>query len=242
MELLNHGITLEIPVGCFPLSTDSMVLSDFVKLPASAKVLDLGAGCGTLGLLLCAKDDGCTVTGIELDPLAHNAAEANIARNQLSSRLKSICGDLRTVPAEFVSGSFDTVLSNPPYFSGGPKSSRFSAARAEETCTLSDLLKTAAKAVKYGGDVYLVHRPERLAEIIALSAPHRLEAKRLLLLRHAQDSPVSLIFLQLRKGGKPGLVITEDFLYDRQNSPSLLYQKLYHTAGAPEISAPTAEP
>ena len=67
MEYLHNGFTLSLCEGAFPLSTDSIVLSGFVRLPRNAKVLDLGSGCGTLGLLLCAKDDTCQVTGLEID-------------------------------------------------------------------------------------------------------------------------------------------------------------------------------
>ena len=71
MEQLPNGITLNLPEGAFPLSTDSMVLSHFVRLPKNARVLDLGSGCGTLGLLLCAVNEGCRVTGVELSRDAH---------------------------------------------------------------------------------------------------------------------------------------------------------------------------
>ena len=60
MEHLYNGFTLSLPADAFPLSTDSMILADFVRLPKNASVLDLGSGCGTLGLLLCAKDPLCT--------------------------------------------------------------------------------------------------------------------------------------------------------------------------------------
>ena len=56
MEYLHNGYTLDVCRGAFPLSTDSIALSGFARLPKQANVLDLGAGCGTLGLLLCAKD------------------------------------------------------------------------------------------------------------------------------------------------------------------------------------------
>ena len=65
MEQLPNGFTLNLPEGAFPLSTDSMVLSHFVRLPKNARVLDLGSGCGTLGLLLCAVNESCRVTGVE---------------------------------------------------------------------------------------------------------------------------------------------------------------------------------
>lgn len=71
MEQLPNGFTLNLPEGAFPLSTDSMVLSHFVRLPKNARVLDLGSGCGTLGLLLCAVNESCRVTGVELSQSAH---------------------------------------------------------------------------------------------------------------------------------------------------------------------------
>ena len=186
METLFNGFTLEIPPGGFPLSTDSMVLAHFIKLPRSAKILDLGSGCGTLGVLLCARDPDCTVTGFELTEHAHRAAQENIRVNGLQSRMESICADLRQIPEALPQGSFSLCVSNPPYFSGGPVSHRTPLARREDGCTLAELLKSAAWALKYGGDFYLIHRPERLGEIIALAAPFRLEAKRLGLLRHAE--------------------------------------------------------
>ena len=57
MEQLFNGFTLELSDGAFPLTTDSIALADFVKFERNAKVLDLGSGCGTLGLLLCAAND-----------------------------------------------------------------------------------------------------------------------------------------------------------------------------------------
>ena len=85
MEFLPNGFTLEVPAGAFPLSTDSMVLSHFVRLRTNARVLDLGSGCGTLGMLLCAQNEGCTITGLEIDETAHLAALENIRRNALSA-------------------------------------------------------------------------------------------------------------------------------------------------------------
>jgi tRNA1(Val) A37 N6-methylase TrmN6 len=227
MERLPNGYTLELIPGTFPLSTDSMVLSSFVRLPRSARVLDLGSGCGTLGLLLCARNEYCTVTGIELDPLAHSAAQENILSNNLSGRMESICGDLRQLPKDFT-GRFDCCVSNPPYFSGGPAAVRTPLARREDCCAPAELFDAASKALKFGGDFFLVHKPERLAELIARGSEVNLEAKRLLLLRHKACSPITLICLQLRKGGKPGLTIEEASLFDTNNEPTAFYKSVYH--------------
>ena len=119
MEYLPNGLTLSLCDGAFPLSTDSILLSHFVRLPKNASVLDLGSGCGTLGLLLCSKDRSCRVTGVELEDTAHQEALRNIRHNRLDTRMESICADLRSVSERFSPGSFSCCVSNPPYFSEG---------------------------------------------------------------------------------------------------------------------------
>ena len=224
MEYLSNGVTLDTAGGAFPLTTDSMLLADFVRLPKHARVLDLGSGGGTLGLLLCAKDSGCCVTGVECNEAAHAVAEQNIVCNDIQSRLSSICGDLR----RFSGGPFHCCLSNPPYFSGGPDSKNHTTARREDFCSPVELFAAASRNLKYGGDFFLVHKPDRLAELIACGARENLEAKRLRLVRHKADGEISLILLQFRKGGKPGLIIEETFLFNTDGTPSDQYKSIYH--------------
>ena len=121
-------------------------------------------------------------------------------------------------------------LSNPPYFSGGP-AAKLTAARREDFCPVSALMKAAGWALKYGGDFYLVHRPERLGELIAAGAAVGLEAKRLGLVRHRPGDPVSLILLGFRKGAKPGLIWEEWILRNSDGSPTPLYREIYHLGG-----------
>lgn len=228
MEILQNGITLHNPVGTFPLSTDSILLSDFAKLQKDAKVLDLGAGCATLGMLLCAKDESCHITGIEIDPAAHQAAIDNISRNGLSGRVSSICADLRTLPDLIRPGSFSCCVSNPPYFSGGPASKETPQARRNDTCSTAQLFRGAAWALKYGGTFYLVHKPEKLAELCACAVNAGLEPKTLRLIRHDPTKDISLILLACRKGAKPGLKWEEFCLKNADGTPTAYYRKLYH--------------
>lgn len=228
MEQLHNGFTVEIGPGCFPFSTDSVALAGFVNLPKQAKVLDLGSGCGTLGLMLCAKDSGCTVTGIEIDKNAHKTALDNIRRNELDARLSSICADLRQVPSLLSSGSFTTCVSNPPYFTAGPKSQALPIARREDACSMDTLFASAAWALKYGGSFYLVHRPERFAQLCACASNHKMEVKRVCLLRHKHNTPYILVLAHCQKGAKPGLVWEEAYLHEEDGTPSEYYRKLYH--------------
>ena len=228
METLFNGFTLDIAPGAFPLSTDSIALAAFVRLPKQARVLDLGSGCGTLGIMLCAADKGCKVTGIELDPQAHEMALQNITRNQLQGRLESICADLTAIAEHFDTGCFDVCVSNPPYFTSGPISKTTPLARHEQSCSLDTWMASAARAIKFGGDFYLVHKPERLAEIFSAACAHHLEPKRLCLLRHKEAGPVTLILVQCRKGAKPGLIWEEASLHDKDGNPTDYYKTLYH--------------
>lgn len=228
METLPMGYTLELPEGVFPLSTDSMALAHFCKLPKNAAVLDLGSGGGTLGTLLCAGHPDCRVTGIERDPLSHQVAETNILRNNLGSRMTSICADIAQVPSLFAPGFFSCCVSNPPYFSGGPAGKTLPYARQRAYCSLEALMTSAAWALKYGGDFFLVHPPGSLGEIISAAAAAGLEAKRLCLLRHRENGPVALILLQLRKGAKPGLLWEEISLFTNAGAPTKEYRKIYH--------------
>lgn len=228
MEQLYGGYTLELNSDSFPLSTDSMALSGFVKLPKNASVLDLGSGCGTLGLLLCAKDPHCTVTGVELSESDHRCALKNIAVNGLGDRLKSLCADLRSIPEMLPAGSFAVCVSNPPYFTGGFKSATYAQARHTDRCSTEELFAVAGRALKYGGDFFLVHKPENLAQLCHEACKNKLQPKTLCLLRHQTGGSVTLVLLQCRKGGKVGLTIQEQALYHTDGTPTAYFKQLYH--------------
>lgn len=228
METLHNGFTLSLSEGAFPLSTDSIALGGFVELKKDSRVLDLGSGCGTLGLLLCAKNDTCQVTGIELDPAAHEMALQNAKANGLDARLTSICADVKSLSTEITPGSFHCCVSNPPYYSAGPQSQKTPLARRDDRLPMEELFRAAARFLRYGGDFYLVHKPELLAQICALGSANSLEPKKLCLLRHKEGGPVSLILVHMKKGGKPGLIWQEEALHHADGSFTPYYKNLYH--------------
>ena len=228
MEYLHNGFTLTLCDGAFPFSTDSVALANFVKLPGQAKVLDLGSGCGTLGLMLCADHDDCHVTGIELSQADHLCALQNAERNGISHRFTSICADLRTIHDIFPAGAFHVCVSNPPYFTDGLKSPIHARSRHADQCPPEALFRSAQWALKYGGDFFLVQKPDMLAALCHHAVCHQLEPKHLMLLRHREDSPVSLILLHCRKGAKPGLKLREAALHHADGTPTDYYNAIYH--------------
>ena len=195
----------------FKLGTDSVLLADFAQIRGAKRGIDLGCGSGILSLLLARRDEGLSMTGLELLPEAAAAARENAAMNALDGRIEVIEGNIRQHRALFRAGSFDLAVSNPPYFPAergavAPQADR-AAARAETSCSLSELCEAAAFLLRTGGSFFLVHRPERLSELCVCLSAQGLEPKRLRLVCHRADSAPSLVLLEARRGGKPGLRI-----------------------------------
>ena len=227
METLWNGICMED--GPFPLGTDSVACAWFSDFPKGSKICDLGCGSGAISLMLLASDPTASVTGIEYMPEAAAIAKENALRCGLDFTV--IEGDIRTISEYLPAGSMDCVISNPPYFavgSGFAANGILACARSEETCDLSQLCSAAGWLLKTGGRFTLVHRPERLADLIWHLRNARLEPKRIRFVRHRQDQPVSLVLLESRKGGKPGLRYEPDLvLYDVMGE-SDEYLRMYH--------------
>lgn len=194
--------TLLRPDGVFPLGGDTLALAAFATLRPHWKVCDLGTGSGALLLLLAGREPSLSLTGVELDPLSAQTAQDNLDRNALPGQILEC--DLRRTPLR--AGSFDLVISNPPYFPLGSGTSGGSA-RSEECCTLDELCAAAARLVRNGGRFALCHRPERLVDVLVSLRAHGLEPKRLKLLAHTPDSPPSAVLVEAVRQGRPGLDI-----------------------------------
>lgn len=233
VEQLWGGLQMHLSTAQFRLSTDSMVLADFCNFPAHASICDLGCGCGSLSLLLCGKYPQLRVLGVELQTEAVALAQQNAAQELLHGRFSVLHGDLREYRTLLPHGSFDAVVSNPPYYPVGSgkaaATDALAAARTEQFCTLDDLCSCAAWLTKSGGRFCLVHKPERLADIFFSLRVHHLEPKRIRLVRHRPDSDVSLVLIEARKDAKPGLIWRKDlFLQNADGSESEDFRRIYH--------------
>ena len=231
-EQIGGKYRMELSQTQFSLSTDSIVLADFARVFSGARVCDLGCGCGALGLLLLAKCETLQVTGVEIQEPAARCAAENAAQNGLS-QFSVLHGDLREYRTLLPANGFDIVVSNPPYYpvSGGaaPDKLPLAIARSEVCCTLSDLCACAAWCLRFGGSFFLVHKPERLADLMVFLRAARLEPKRLRFVRHSAASAVSLVLLEARLGGKPGLQIEPELvLYGPDGSESAACRRIYH--------------
>jgi len=193
----------------FRLGTDTVLLAAFANAAAAKRGIDLGCASGAIGLLLLSRTSRLHMTGLEIVPEAAELAKANMIENGLEERSTIICGDIRQHRSLFKTGSFDLVLSNPPYFPvergcQSPDSER-AGARGEALCSMEDICSAASFLLKTGGSFCIVHKPERLSELCCCMTRHGLEPKRLRMVCHKADSAPNLILLEGRRGGKPGL-------------------------------------
>ncbi|HIR50870.1 MAG TPA: methyltransferase [Candidatus Avoscillospira avicola] len=230
-ETLWNGVVLSQPASIFPLGTDAVACAGFARPPRGARVADLGCGGGAIALMLLASDPSLEVTGVELDQLAAEAARENARRNGLAFRV--VEGDLRQVSSLLPAGGMDWAVANPPYFpAGSGPAGRRAQARREDTLSLEELCRAAAWLLKWGGGFTLVHRPERLAEVMWHLKTCGLEPKRLQLLRHQPQKPVSLLLVEAKKGAAPGLLLEPDLiLRDEAGRETAQCRALYHRDG-----------
>ncbi len=213
----------------FPLSTDTMALADFVRLKAKSKIVDLGSGSGALGLLLLGKEPTSHITGIELHRPSHEAALVNIERNALQQNMVSLLGDIRNIRSLLPANSVSCVVSNPPYYSSGELSRSHSSARQEQTCTLEDIFIAAKWLLPTGGDLFLVHKAERLPDLLILARQYTIEAKVLQPVCHKQGDAPAMILLHCRRGGRPGLrFLPSVYLFEADGTYSQHYKRIYH--------------
>lgn len=231
-ELWSGG-PLFAQAGHFRLGTDCVLLSDFVRLASVKKGIDLGCASGAIMLLLLARSEKLHMTGLELLSDAAVLAEKNMEVNSLSQRAEIVCGDIREHRQLFKAGSFDLVVSNPPYFPVGhgalsPIEGRASA-RGETECTLGDICAAAAWLLRTGGSFELVHKPERLSEVFCTMTACGIEPKRLRTVHSRASAAPSLVLIEGRRGGKPGLTVEPPLVLTAPDGgESEEYKRIYH--------------
>lgn len=218
----------------FPITTDSVLLADFVRLKPGARVLELGCGAGLISLLLLEREPGLNLQCVELDGPAALAARANFAAN--GHEVTVTCGDLRDSRNLPEANFCDIAVCNPPYFPGGSGKTasepRRAAARSEGECTLADIVSAAARSLRQGGRLCLVHRASRLAEVFAELSRQRMEPKRLRLVQHTAKSAPSLMLCEAARLSRPGLELEPVLmLHGEDGRDSAEARRIYHLGG-----------
>lgn len=216
---------------CFGM--DAVLLSGFVHVKRGAVVLDMGTGTGIIPLLIAAKTQASQIFAIEIQKESADMAQRSVRLNHLEKKIEIVTGDLKEADQFFDAASFDVITCNPPYMIGqhglqnpdAPKA----IARHEILCTLEDVVRTAAKLLRTGGQFYMVHRPFRLAEILTVMTKYRLEPKRMRLVYPYVDKEPNMVLIEGCRGGRPRMTVEKPLIIFK--APNVYTDEICDTYG-----------
>jgi len=195
----------------YRFSVDAVLLAHFVTPEAGARILDLGAGCGVVSLILAHRHPTASLVALEVQPRLAGAARRNTAINGLESRISIIEGDCRRIATLLPQGSFDVVAANPPYHPTGsgrhhPETER-SKARHEILGGISEMAQAAAFALKAGGRSAWVYPAMRSEILLSALREYGLEPERLRRVYPYPGAETGLALVAAVKDGGEGLAV-----------------------------------
>ena len=206
LELNNLKIIQKNNGFCFGI--DSILLSDFArKIKNNSKVLDLGTGTGILGILLCAKTNLKQITGIEIQKDIADMATRSIQLNNLQGKFDILNCNIKDIDKLLKIDSYDAIVTNPPYKK--PNSGKINEnktkliSRHEIEANLDDFIRISFKMLKDKGTLYMVHRAERIVDILSTMRKYKMEPKRIRFVYSNKNSESKLVLLEATKNAKP---------------------------------------
>ncbi|MBM7098037.1 MULTISPECIES: tRNA1(Val) (adenine(37)-N6)-methyltransferase [Alteribacter] len=195
----------------FVFSTDAVLLSKFASIPKrGGRMIDLCAGNGAIPMMLTKRTDA-PIDAVEIQEPLVDLALRNMKNNGLDKQVNVIHQDITKLHGDVAWGRYDVVTCNPPYFPmtvnerDRNENKTISLARHEITCTIDDVVRIASRLVKYRGKFALVHRPERLADIMSALRTYDLEPKRIQYVHGKRGKEANMVLIESMKSGSPGL-------------------------------------
>ncbi len=200
---------------CFGI--DSVLLSDFAKeIKNNAKVLDLGTGTGIISILLCGKTNLKEIIGVEIQKEVYEMAKRSCELNKLQDKFKVINEDLKKLSKKFPANSFNAIVTNPPYKKDNTglknENKLKQISRHEIMCNIEDIAKQASFLLKSNSSIYMVHRPDRLVDIIETFRKYKLEPKNIRFIYPKINGEPNLVLIKATKCGKPFLKVEKPLI------------------------------
>lgn len=196
----------------FSFSLDSVLLPNFITINKGiTNILDIGTGNAPIPLILSTKTDA-SITAVEVQPKVFNLAKKSVEENNLENRINVICDDINNLYNDLESDSFDIITCNPPFFKVNKNSNLNNSdyktiARHEVKLNLSQLLKISRKLLKNNGTLGIVHRPDRLTDILVEMRSNNIEPKKIRLVYPRIGEEANILLIEGTKNGNVGLKI-----------------------------------
>jgi tRNA1Val (adenine37-N6)-methyltransferase len=223
-DLQLNNLKIIQKVENFRFGIDAILLSNYVAVEKDAKIIDLGTGTGIIPILLSAKTQAAHITGIEIQAEIAEMAKRSVLLNGLQEKIKIVEGDLLEADKLFGSGTFDAVVTNPPYTKAGsgllnPHDGR-AIARHEICCTLEQIISVSYKLMKQHGRFYMIHKPERLVDIFFTMRMYKIEPKKIRLVFPDYGKPANLVLIFGIKNSNPQVTVEEPFYMYKNGKPN----------------------
>ena len=232
-DLQYKGLKLIQNKEGFCFGVDSVLLADFAKtIKKNITVVDIGTGTGIIGLLLCKKTELKKIYGVEIQTEVAEMAKRSVELNDLQDKFEIINSDINNIFDFLETNSIDCIVTNPPYkkVDTGVKNEdeKQMISRHEVKCTLEDIIEKGAKLLKDRGEFYMVHRAERLVDIMCTLRKYRLEPKNIRFVHSKKDEKPNLILVKAIKFANEFLKIDKPLvIYDNEGNYTEEILKIY---------------
>ncbi len=196
----------------FSFSLDSVLLPHFVTLNKNIdRILDIGCGNAPIPLILSTKTNK-NIIGVEIQKEVYDMAVESVNINNLNEQIDIINADINDYYKKLESDSFNIITCNPPFFkyldsSNINKNDYKTIARHEVKLNLKNIFMIARKLLKNNGVIAIVHRPDRLIDIITEMKKNNIEPKKIRFVYPKMDSEANILLIEGSKNGKPGMKV-----------------------------------
>lgn len=217
---------------CFGI--DSVLLSDFAKnIKKGSKVLDLGTGTGIISILLCGKTNLSKVIGVEIQEDVAGMAKRSSKLNDLEDKFQVLNENILNLNKIYEKQTFDVIITNPPYKKEGTgiinENEKKIISRHEITASLEDFIKVSRNLLKDKGEFYMVHRSERLVDILTLLRKYKIEPKEIRFVHSNASKPPKLVLVKGIKNANQFLKIDKSlYIYDEKGNYTEETLKIYN--------------
>ena len=216
----------------FRFGMDAVLLANFVSNTNGKTVVDIGTGTGIIPILIAAKTDVKKILAVEVQGQMVEMANRSIKLNNLEDRIEVLNEDINNFGKIEGLGTYNIVVTNPPYMKKGNgllnETYDVSIARHELLCTFEDICYATNRILKDGGELYLIHRTDRLVDILSCMRNEGIEPKEMQFIHPNMSKPPNLVLVKGRKGGNPELKILPPlYVYDKDGNYTEEINRIY---------------
>lgn len=235
-ERLDDLMTNELQIiqsrEVFSFSMDAVLLARFASIPPRGRVIDLCTGNGVIPMLLSTKTKAA-IDAVEIQPRLADMAKRSVAYNKLGDQIRIVEADLRQYWKTAGNGIYDAVTVNPPYMPAQTgdqnENEHYAIARHEVHCTLDNVVEACSRLVRTGGKVSMVHRPNRLMDILESFRKWRLEPKRIRFVHPHADAEANMLLIEAIRDGKPSAKLLPPLIvYTKERQYTEELMRLYY--------------